>query len=157
MMKKDNRICYVCQKKYTFCGSCAQYKELPAWHAMFCGENCKDIWNVLSTFESGEYSPEQAKEIMSKLDTSKKDSYIGCVKKSYNKLYGIEKPEVEEPEAEVVYEPSKQEEEPVKESAEKKKEKKPQVVKDKNYGGKVVFDSEKAKVFNKATQYSKNK
>lgn len=157
MVKKNNRICYVCQKKYTFCGSCSQYANLPKWKAMFDTENCKNIWDTLSDFETGYISEERAKEIMSKLDTSMKDSYIGCVKKSYDKLYGIkEQEESVKHESVKNAEPVKQADEPVEKKHEEKHEK-AKVTRDKNYGGKVVFDPDKANKFNAVTKLSENK
>ena len=104
MANSNNRTCHVCGASYRFCPSCAEFEGWEYWHVMFHNKNCHDIWYALSDFEDGKITREEAKEILSKLDTSK--IVNKHVIESYNKLYEINKV-VEEPSTEEVVEEKK--------------------------------------------------
>lgn len=46
-MAKFERYCVVCGKKYVFCPN--KNDGSPRWHLIYCGDNCRDIWNLITT------------------------------------------------------------------------------------------------------------
>ena len=46
-LAKFERKCVVCGKTYVFCP--IKNLEDPRWHLIYCGDNCKDIWNLITT------------------------------------------------------------------------------------------------------------
>lgn len=91
MANKNNRTCFVCSRSYRFCPTCAEYESWPYWHVMFHDANCHDIWYVLSDFENGVITKEEAIEKMNHLDASVIDKNNKNVMDSYNKLFGLKK------------------------------------------------------------------
>ena len=83
MNKNDLRTCCVCHREYSFCPVCNSEDRLkPAWHFVYCCENCKDIYNITSSFENGRLSDVEAKAKLEKLDLSKKNSFGESYQKS---------------------------------------------------------------------------
>lgn len=77
MSKNDLRMCCVCHEEYSFCPVCNPEDRLkPTWHFAYCSENCKDIYNITSSFENGRLSDIDAKAKLEKLDLSRKE-YFG--------------------------------------------------------------------------------
>ena len=77
MSKNDLRMCCVCHKEYSFCPVCNPEDRLkPTWNFAYCSENCKDIYNITSSFENGRLSDIDAKAKLEKLDLSRKE-YFG--------------------------------------------------------------------------------
>lgn len=87
----NKRTCLCCRTQYHYCSQNCDDKNLPLWYNLFHNQNCHDIWYVLSDFENGVLSKEEAQEKIKSLDTSviKNDA----VMTSYNKL--MEGPKVE--------------------------------------------------------------
>ena len=81
MNKNDLRTCCVCHKEYPFCLCNPEDRLKPTWYFAYCSENCKDIYNITSSFENGKLSDIDAKEKLEKLDLSRKE-YFG---ESYQK------------------------------------------------------------------------
>ena len=81
MSKNDLRMCCVCHKEYPFCLCNPEDRLKPTWHFTYCSENCKDIYNITSSFEDGRMTDIEAKAKLEKLDLSKKE-YFG---ESYQK------------------------------------------------------------------------
>ena len=74
MSKNDLRTCCVCHKEYSFCPVCnPEDRFKPTWHFAYCSENCKDIYNITSSFENGRLSDIDAK---AKLEKKKADAII---------------------------------------------------------------------------------
>ena len=77
MAKKELRTCVLCGKTYSFCPVCNPEDRLkPTWHFAYCSENCKDIYNITSSFEDGRMTDIEAKAKLEKLDLSRKE-YFG--------------------------------------------------------------------------------
>ena len=77
MTKKGLRTCCVCHEEYSFCPVCNSEDRLkPTWHFAYCSENCKDIYNITSSFEDGRMTDIEAKTKLEKLDLSRKE-YFG--------------------------------------------------------------------------------
>lgn len=59
-MAKLNRICTICHKKYSYCPTCGSDINKPTWMAVFCEENCKDLYNVINDYRHKSLSKEEA-------------------------------------------------------------------------------------------------
>ncbi len=76
MGKQNNRICCICGKTYTFCPVCnSGDTNKPTWYFTFCGENCKDIYNVCTQYRDKELSPAEAQAKIMKLDITNIDNF----------------------------------------------------------------------------------
>ena len=93
MNKNDLRTCCVCHKEYPFCPVCNPEDRLkPTWHFAYCSENCKDIYDVTSSFENGRLSDVDAKAKLEKLDLSEKDSFGESYQKSIASIMKAKQP-----------------------------------------------------------------
>jgi gas vesicle protein len=81
------RICATCRQKYHYCPRCRQDADKPYFYFTFCSENCKDIYNVTSSFEDGRISASEAKAQLDKLDLSKSEKFGESYKNSIAKIY----------------------------------------------------------------------
>lgn len=87
MSKNDLRICCVCHKEYSFCPVCNPEDRLkPTWHFAYCSQNCKDIYNITSSFENGRLSDIDAKAKLEKLDLNEKDNFGESYQKSIDSI-----------------------------------------------------------------------
>lgn len=82
MNKNDLRTCCVCHKEYSFCLCRPEDRNKEPWHFVYCSENCRDIYNITSSFENGRLSDVEAKEKLEKLDLSEKDNFGESYQKS---------------------------------------------------------------------------
>ena len=87
MSKNDLRMCCVCHKEYSFCPVCNPEDRLkPTWNFAYCSENCKDIYNITSSFENGRLSDIDAKAKLEKLDLNEKDNFGESYQKSIDSI-----------------------------------------------------------------------
>lgn len=76
MANKDLRTCCVCHSKYSYCPVCnSEDVGKPTWYFAYCSKNCKDIYEITSSYEDGRMVDIEAKEQLSKLDLSRKDNF----------------------------------------------------------------------------------
>ena len=54
----------------SYCPHCSEDANKPTWMAIFCGENCKDIYTTLDDFRDGRISREDAQIVLNGLDLS---------------------------------------------------------------------------------------
>ena len=86
MSKNNLRMCCVCHKEYPFCLCNPEDRLKPAWHFAYCSENCKDIYNITSSFENGRLSDIDAKAKLEKLDLNEKDNFGESYQKSIDSI-----------------------------------------------------------------------
>lgn len=96
-MSRGDRKCLICQKAYRFCGNCANEENREdTWRNVFCSENCREIFNILSMQGNGHIESSEAKTKLAKLDLSKLEGFRDDFKKqieSINKSYvAVEQP-----------------------------------------------------------------
>lgn len=85
-MSNKTRICSVCRNSYLYCPHCGEDKLKPTWYFSFCGENCKDIYDVTAKYENGQIDANGAKVKLDKLDLSKLDKFGASYKVSIEKI-----------------------------------------------------------------------
>ena len=85
-MNNKMRTCSVCKTPYSYCPHCGEDKLKPTWYFSFCGENCKDIYDVTAKYENGQIDANGAKVKLNKLDLSKFDKFGASYKASIEKI-----------------------------------------------------------------------
>lgn len=103
-MGKYDRTCVVCGKHYEYCTNCDQFINYPSYMAMYCSKECVDLFDVLSSFEAGQTSKEDAQKVLQGMDQNKMKMLKNSMANSYKKIMAEEaKPvEAEEKESEPV-------------------------------------------------------
>ena len=74
-MKTPNCKCLTCGKEYYFCPKCNSHKPSPAplWRVNYCDENCKSLFDIVSSYNCGSLTDEQANAMLAKCDLSNLD------------------------------------------------------------------------------------
>ena len=85
-MDNKMRVCSVCKSSYSYCPHCGEDKLKPTWYFSFCGENCKNIYNVTSKYENKQIDANSAKVKLGELDLSKLDKFGASYKASIGKI-----------------------------------------------------------------------
>ena len=65
-MKGKARICHTCGKEYHYCPRCREDENKPTWMFVWDTLECKEVFNILSRYNSGDYSKEEAREALKK-------------------------------------------------------------------------------------------
>ena len=100
-MGKFDRTCVICGKHYEYCTNCDRFLNYPAYMAMYCSQECVDLFNVLSSFEAGQTSKEDAKKVLQGMDQGKMKMLKNSIANSYKKIMA-EESKSEEKESEPV-------------------------------------------------------
>jgi len=61
-MKKNNKKCIICGTTYTFCLNCSKFDNLPRWMAMFDKNECKELFDIISNYQSNVCTKDEAKK-----------------------------------------------------------------------------------------------
>lgn len=85
-MAKYVQTCLLCKQTYEYCGGCSKYKHLPTFMTTFCSQNCRDIYQVMTNFESKILTKEEAKRQLMNLDISRHDYYTKSFATSYDRI-----------------------------------------------------------------------
>ena len=85
-MERNLRTCTVCRCGYKYCNHCDKDKDKPTWYFSFCSENCHDIYEVASRFESKQIDANTAKDKLDKLDLSRLDNFGFSYQKSIERI-----------------------------------------------------------------------
>ena len=84
-MAKKNRECATCGAKYSYCPTCNR-KE-PAWMAEFHEENCKNIFQICTSFNVNLMSKYEAKAALEQCDLSNKENLTSCIKHDLENIF----------------------------------------------------------------------
>lgn len=90
-MAKNNRICKVCGSEYNFCPTCAGVTATEKYRTMFCSKNCRDVFHTLSRYIVKDVTKDEAKEILSSLDLSKRNKFSDAIKADIDEIMGTYK------------------------------------------------------------------
>ena len=105
-MGKFDRTCVICGKHYEYCTNCDRFLNYPAYMAMYCSKECVDLFDVLSSFEAGQTSKEDAQKVLQGMDQGKMKMLKNSLANSYKKIMAeeskSEETEVEEKDSEPV-------------------------------------------------------
>ena len=98
-MGKFDRTCVICGKHYEYCTNCDRFLNYPAFMAMYCSQECVDLFDILSSFEAGQTSKEDAQKALQGIDQGKMKMLKNSLANSYKKIMA-EEPKTEETKAE---------------------------------------------------------
>ena len=98
-MGKYDRTCVVCGKHYEYCTNCDRFLNYPSYMTMYCSKECVDLFDVLSSFEAGQTSKEDARKVLQGMDQGKMKMLKNSMANSYKKIMA-EEPKAEETKAE---------------------------------------------------------
>lgn len=90
MSKRSNKICHTCSTKYNFCTGCAEYDHLPRWMALFHNDNCRNIFNIISSYNVGHVSKEDALCQLKDCDLSYKNNIKENIIRKIDEIFEIE-------------------------------------------------------------------
>lgn len=62
------RHCVICQKRYSYCPYCDEYKHLEPWHDAYCSADCHDLYNIVAGYLNGWKTPEEEAERLKKIN-----------------------------------------------------------------------------------------
>lgn len=74
-MPKNNRECICCGKQYRYCNTCADQILEPTWKAIYCSENCKNIFMITTNYLAGDITENQARKNYEQCDLSGKEIF----------------------------------------------------------------------------------
>ena len=92
-MKKNNKTCILCGKKYTFCNRCEEFDRLPRWMGIYCSDNCRAIFNILTDYNGGHITKEEEIQKLNDCDLSYRDHFNKFNKGIIDNLMGVENDE----------------------------------------------------------------
>lgn len=85
MAIKNNRTCWCCRDKYTFCPSCSNADALKeAWYAEFCSEDCKTIWQTAVNYNLNKITKSEAKSVISAITLKPVEQYAKCIQRDFS-------------------------------------------------------------------------
>lgn len=90
-MADKNKKCLVCGTAYSYCSTCAEYRNMPRWMSTFHSDNCRKIFNTVSSYLSKSIDATKAKEVLDTCDLTNKDSFSPNVNKVINEVYPTSK------------------------------------------------------------------
>jgi hypothetical protein len=83
MAKK--RECITCGEKYSYCPNCNR-KE-PAWKSEFHDENCKNIFQICTSFNVNIMTKHEAKAALEQCDLSNKENFKSFVQRDLENIF----------------------------------------------------------------------
>lgn len=92
-MIKNNKKCILCGKVYTFCNRCEEFDHLPRWMGIYCSGNCRAIFNILTDYNGGHITKEEAIQKLNDCDLSYRDHFNKFNKGIIDNLMGVENDE----------------------------------------------------------------
>ena len=78
------RKCVCCGKEYDYCPNCAK-KEQPSWMFAYCSEGCKELFNIVSAYNSKRIG-KPAVQAYVKGHAITPDKYVDSVKRVLNEV-----------------------------------------------------------------------
>lgn len=84
-MAKKNRECATCGEKYSYCPNCNR-KE-PAWMSEFHEENCKNIFQICTSFNVNVMSKHEAQEALKACDLSNKANFKSFILRDLENIF----------------------------------------------------------------------
>lgn len=91
-MGKFDRTCVVCGKHYEYCTNCDRFLNYPTFMTMYCSKECVDLFDILSRFEAGQTSKEDAQKVLQGMDQNKMKMLKNSMANSYKKIMAEDNP-----------------------------------------------------------------
>jgi hypothetical protein len=81
------RTCKICGKQYEYCGHCPNKNVIEPWRNLYCSENCRDSYTVMSDYVSKKKDAMEAKIILQRFGITPnkvRDVHKEVITKIYN-------------------------------------------------------------------------
>ena len=87
-MAKRDRVCYTCGTKYEYCPSCLSDSLKPTWMFCFCTEECKDVYEVLSNYNTTDsnVTEDDVKKVLNKHKIKDYDKYTKAIQSELKEI-----------------------------------------------------------------------
>lgn len=95
-MPQANRVCKTCGKNYFFCSNCDKTLNSPQWMLMWCSENCKAVFEIVSDYAQNRLSKNEAKKKLEKCNLKVEYSFTEKIRNYIEEIMAEEKPIVSE-------------------------------------------------------------
>lgn len=101
------RICIVSPKHhYEYCAHCNGFQKTETWRYLFCGENCRGIFNTINEYLTKKYDIVEARRRLKTYDLTDKEFYADSTKRVINEILADEIENNEESSVEVLVQES---------------------------------------------------
>lgn len=86
MQNKNNATCSICGKGYYMCQSCSEQRRNSPWKLYTDTSEHYKIYQILHGFTIGVYTKQEAREKLSKIDLSDKESFRNEISKQIDAI-----------------------------------------------------------------------
>lgn len=86
---KNNRVCIVCYAQYSYCNNCKEHMHFPTWMNIYHSENCRNIFNIISSYLGQKITKEEAKKRLDSCDLTYKDNLKETIKNAIDEIYYV--------------------------------------------------------------------
>lgn len=95
-MPQANRVCKTCGKNYFFCSNCDKTLNSPQWMLMWCSENCKAVFEIVSDYAQKRLSKQDAKKKLEKCNLKVEYTFTEKIRNYIEEIMAEEKVETKE-------------------------------------------------------------
>ena len=88
---QTNRVCKTCGKKYFYCSNCDKKNNSPEWMLMWHDENCKNIWEIVSSYLQRQITIQEANAKLQKCNLKAVFSYPEKIRNIIEEILAVEK------------------------------------------------------------------
>jgi hypothetical protein len=85
----NNRTCFTCGKKHSYCPTCYDDRLLEPWHVLFDTENCKNVYDIINRHFYNHITTEEAVKLLKTCDLSNKDEFVNDIKDDLANIYAL--------------------------------------------------------------------
>jgi len=92
-MKRGERKCIICSSQYSYCPSCGIGNPSETWRNLYCGESCREIFDLVSKYKNGAITVMEAQMKLKSpnINLSNKDSFGEEYKEVINEIISYKK------------------------------------------------------------------
>jgi len=89
--EKLNKKCIICGTAYSYCPACGADRKKPSWYMIFDGDNCNNIYDIVTGYRDARYTIKEANEMLKNCDLSKleDDGFNETTRKQIKEILGI--------------------------------------------------------------------
>lgn len=86
-MPQNNKKCVTCGKEYSYCPGCKRADIENMWKNIYCSENCRKIFRLMTDYCSGHVTKEEAKQVLLECDLSNKEHFKPSIAKRIDEIF----------------------------------------------------------------------
>lgn len=86
------RTCLSCGKEYVYCPHCGNEDFLAAWKILFDCEECMDVFQVVSDYNSGSLTEQDAQKALEKYPALNTERFRKEISNALQKITGFKQP-----------------------------------------------------------------